>query len=174
MRMTSRSRMTSGWLGLDRVGSARLHFWLQLPDFRLVVVDRDLFNLLICKCPGRGSNPHGGHPPQDFKSCASASSATRAHAADPLGVPAVASIKKPFASAQVPPRTRPPRLSPSPKASLTRWVFREVSCGAHETGALEPSGGAEEPTSGQEGRLTLSVDPARPFCQPPGTNPFPA
>ena len=34
----------SGWLGLDRVGSARLHFWLQLPDFRLVVVDRDLFN----------------------------------------------------------------------------------------------------------------------------------
>ena len=29
-------------------------------------------------CRGRGSNPHGGHPPQDFKSCASACSATPA------------------------------------------------------------------------------------------------
>ena len=26
--------------------------------------------------PRAGSNPHGGHPPQDFKSCASACSAT--------------------------------------------------------------------------------------------------
>ena len=30
-------------------------------------------------CPGWDSNPHGGEPPQDFKSCASANSATRAH-----------------------------------------------------------------------------------------------
>ena len=28
--------------------------------------------------PRAGSNPHGGHPPQDFKSCASACSATPA------------------------------------------------------------------------------------------------
>lgn len=29
-------------------------------------------------CPGRGSNPHGGFPPRDFKSLASADFATRA------------------------------------------------------------------------------------------------
>ncbi len=33
-------------------------------------------------CRGRESNPYGGHPPQDFKSCASASSATPAFCLD--------------------------------------------------------------------------------------------
>jgi hypothetical protein len=34
--------------------------------------------LVIKWCRGRGSNPYDGHPSQDFKSCASANSATPA------------------------------------------------------------------------------------------------
>ncbi len=78
--------LTFHWLELAGVGLARLHFWLQFAVLSPCGGGRNSSNPLKPKYPGWDSNPHGGDPPQDFKSCASANFATRAWEDDQLTV----------------------------------------------------------------------------------------